>query len=48
MSGHPAFDGVYWLVPIPPSPLAYRNHEVMSNFRTWSLKNKDLYQSIPE
>ena len=35
---------VYWLVPVPPSPPVYRNHKVRSKFRTWSLKNKDLYQ----
>jgi hypothetical protein len=44
----PDCDYVYYLVLVPPSPPVYRNHGVRRNFRTWSLKNKDLYQSIPE
>ena len=33
---------------VPPSPLVYKNHEVTGEFWTWSLKHKDLYQSIPK
>jgi hypothetical protein len=32
----------------PPSPLVLWNHGVSGDFMLWSLKNKDLYQSIPE
>jgi hypothetical protein len=39
---------VYWLVPAPPSPLSIWNHRVSGNSRTWSLKHKDLYQSLLE
>ncbi len=39
---------VYYLVPIPPSPLVYWNHEVGGNFLARSLNHKDLYQSILE
>ena len=39
----------YLLVSTPtPLPPAYRNHGVSGNFSIWSLKNKDLNQSIPE
>jgi hypothetical protein len=31
-----------------PSPLVYKNHRVRGSFQAWSLKNKDLYQSIPK
>ena len=48
MAGIEIGSNVYWVVPVPPSPLVYRNHEVTGISRTWSLKNKDLYQSIPE
>jgi hypothetical protein len=39
---------VYQLVLVPPSPPRSWNHRVGGNFRTWSLKHKDLYQSIAE
>jgi len=39
---------VYYLVPVPPSPLVYWNHWVSGIFWLRSLKNKDLYQSILE
>ena len=31
-----------------PLPPVFENHEVGGNFSIWSLKLKDLYQSIPE
>jgi len=39
---------VYYLVPIPPLPPGLWNHGVGGIFSLWSLKNKDLYQSILE
>jgi hypothetical protein len=39
---------VYYLVPPPPSPLVFWNHEVSGIFLTWSLILKGLYQSILE
>jgi len=41
-------EDVYYLVPIPPSPPVFWNHEVSGNFPVWSLNRKDLYQSIAE
>ena len=44
----PVFSCVYYLVPPPPSPLVSWNQGVSGNFSLRSLKNKGLYQSIPE
>jgi hypothetical protein len=38
----------YQLALVPPSPPGSWNHRVGGNFWTWSLKHKDLYQSIAE
>jgi len=39
---------VYYLIPLPPLPPVFWNHEVSRNFSIRSLNLKDLCQSIPE
>jgi hypothetical protein len=40
--------GVYYPVPVPPSPCDQWNHGVGGIFLGWSLNRKELYQSIAE